>query len=219
MDYSRSMAGQDAGERLRDKIRAGTIGSLEELKAEFKAAAKRTHPDLGGTSTAEEFLRLRKDYEAALRDLSAGAGGRREEDPFTAFRGLLKRGFPKKPRHEKERLRYTMARLRCRTAFASWDAAAGALFDALEEELLVLKDGDPRGFDIARRLLSDIVAARLDGTEERIAAVRMELSRRTPRTVLGGGGSDARMEWTLGPGTAAFLRFLAYLENGRGEGP
>ena len=197
---------------LRRRIRDGLIGSVEELKAEFKAQAKRTHPDLAGSGAAEDFLRLRRDYEAALRALSAPAsatGAGVEDDPFVALGLLLKRGFPKVPRHDKERLRYGYQRIRARASLGALNEEAGPLFDRFEEELFSLKETDARGFRTAMRLTADIVAARLRGTEALLAALRMELARRAAPLALGrppGGSGDGK---NLGPATTAFLKLLA----------
>jgi hypothetical protein len=137
-----------------------------------------------------------------------------DSTPFAALELLLKRGFPKQPRHDKERLRYAYARIRARAALSSLNDEAGSLFDAAEQELLALKDTDRGDFKATLRLLSDIVAARLDGTAALVAAVRMELDRRAAPTALGlsaaseqnAAAGDAK---GLGPATAAFLRLVA----------
>lgn len=225
------MEKRSAEPSLRKRIQEGQIDSLEALKAEFKAAAKLTHPDLAGAGTEDAFLRLRRDYEAALRELALGpvnpaarsSSGRdpsvrtSEADyarPFAALELLLKRGFPKQPRHDKERLRYAYARIRARAALSSLDDEAGRLFDAAEQELLALKETDRGDFKATLRLFSDIVSARLDGTAALVAAVRMDLDRRSAPTALGLSAADERRAADgdvkgLGPATAAFLRLLA----------
>jgi hypothetical protein len=205
---------------LRKRIQDGLIASVEELKAEFKAEAKRTHPDLAGSDTVEDFVRLRRDYEAALRTLAKGdaaASGRTtaapspEGDygaPFATLELLLKRGFPKRPRHDKERQRYAYARIRARAALHILGEGAERLFDEAEEELLGLKEKDLRDFRATVSLLTDIVAARLDGNESLIAAVRMDLGRRSAATALGLPSARSVRDRPLGRASAAFLRFL-----------
>ena len=53
--------------RFVESIMDGSIGSVEELKAAYKTAAKKTHPDLADGAGHEAFLRLRAEYERALR--------------------------------------------------------------------------------------------------------------------------------------------------------
>lgn len=150
--------------RFARRIKDGSIETPEELKAEFKALAKATHPDLAGPAFAHEFARIREEYEAALRDFGRHRfglrSGRRAPGPerdasadgvggagpgsfqrggvtatrpgvrnaFAALAVLRKRGFPKKPRHEKETLRYEYARWCCERALAQ---AGEGLADAL----------------------------------------------------------------------------------------
>ncbi len=68
------------------RIKSGDIGSVQELKSEFKELAKRTHPDLRGPGSRDgaeaEFVAARAEFEAALRDFEKhrfGARGVREE--------------------------------------------------------------------------------------------------------------------------------------------
>ena len=120
-------------------IRSGEIDSIEELKTAFREQALATHPDLGGTSATadpgEAFIAVRAEYEAALSDFErhrfgsvaarrGDEGGQRSahvgsEELWGCLSLLLKRGFPKEPRHEKEILRYEYARWRFRGALAS----------------------------------------------------------------------------------------------------
>ncbi len=66
-------------------IGEGEISSVEELKTAFKDLAKRTHPDLAeGDGDAEAFVRVRRDYEAALLELSAPRPASRAEAPQPA---------------------------------------------------------------------------------------------------------------------------------------
>ncbi len=210
---------------LRKRIQGGLISSIEELKAAFKAEAKLTHPDLAGADAAEDFVRLRRDYDAALRALalearpasrsspgaaeSDGDSGNREGgDPFAALELLLKRGFPKAPRHDKERLRYAYARMRARARLRALDEEAPVLFDRFEAELFALKETDGRDFRATVGLFADLVAARKDGSAALLAARRMELGRRSSPLVLGA-ASPSASDKPLGSAAAAFLGLLA----------
>jgi len=149
-------------------IEEGTIASEGELKSAFRAHALATHPDLGtGTghttrSPGEEFMKARAEYEAAVRYLAprseAGAPvsgtvrtGRNRFDRklFHAdLAALLKAGFPKTARHDKERRKYARLRLNVRSCIAAWDRESPgsrlAQFDAFEHALSALRDGaDP----------------------------------------------------------------------------
>ena len=111
----------------------------------------------------EEFAAARTEYEAALRDFEkhrfgAGPDGSRGRDgargasagrqaagaagdplpdaAWLCFELLLKRGFPKVARHEKERLRYEYARWRVEQALGG---ARVAQFGDFESELLDMK--------------------------------------------------------------------------------
>lgn len=157
--------------RFVGKIRSGEIGSIGDLKSEFKELAKRNHPDLlgpGSDSDGEAFRRLREEFEAALRDfekhrfgakrgaLSSGAGSFRDE-AWACLALFLKRGFPKVPRHEKEALRYEYARWRLGEALGSELAER---FLACEAELLELKAENPRALGRALALLRGLIEYR-----------------------------------------------------------
>lgn len=143
--------------RFARKIKSGDIVSIVELKSEFKELAKLTHPDLRGPGTEGEFITARAEYEAALRDFERhrfgsraasgrqpGSGtargtatdGRLTDTAWTCMALLLKRGFPKVPRHDKEKLRYEYARWRLLEALGTH---GGELFGDFESELLDLK--------------------------------------------------------------------------------
>jgi len=190
-------------------IISGEISSIAELKALFKAEAKRTHPDSadragsgGSAQQAEEvdtaaFIRMRTQYEDALERLTAGysrhlasgdPGGERfpgtSPDPYAALKLLLKRGFPKRPRHQKEILRYAYARLSARSALGRINTALPTLFDEFEERALS-PNADPKALSEALRLLSELLKARLAGAESLEVSVRMELTRLAPTVSLG----------------------------------
>jgi hypothetical protein len=116
------------------RIKSGEIESIEKLKSEFKELAKLTHPDLRGSGAEAEFVAVRAEYEAALRGFGRRHVGASDfGDAWACLGLLLKRGFPKSPKHEKERLRYEYARWRFAQALG---AVERGLFRAFEAELL-----------------------------------------------------------------------------------
>ncbi len=145
--------------RFARRIRDGDIRTPGQLKSEFKALAKATHPDLAGHGAQEEFVRVRAEYESALSNFEAHRFGVRRAprrgDPDTGLPGgdavpvfaalgvLRRRGFPKIPRHEKERLRYEYARYRLETALDRLEEGRGGAVRDFEEALLGLRNGDP----------------------------------------------------------------------------
>ena len=159
--------------------------SVSELKSEFKEVAKLTHPDLrggaGGPGVEEEFVAARTEYEAALRDFEkhrfgarrgsgrAHVGGKMDgplsESVWLCLELLLKRGFPKVTRHEKERLRYEYARWRLEEALGP---SRGELFRAFEAELLDMKAFGSEILAPTLRLLVDLIEYRYAG----LAAMR-----------------------------------------------
>jgi hypothetical protein len=205
------------------RIKSGHIESIEELKSEFKELAKRTHPDLGGPGGEAEFVEARAEYETALRDFekhrfgasrredrdsvfgASGRDGKVAERPGSAAEGpmpdaawpcfllLLKRGFPKLPRHEKELLRYEYARWRLAQALGPIRAS---LFRDFESELLDLKAFGSEALPPTIGLLRDLVEYRYVG----LAAMRTNVV-----LSLGRMRSDAR----LGAPVRDFIGFLA----------
>ncbi len=158
--------------RFARRIRDGAIRTPGELKSEFKALAKETHPDLSGQGATDDFVRVRAEYESALRDFERhrfGERGRgvRGEDPrrgaaeagppelsaFAAIAVLRKRGFPKVPRHEKERLRYEYARYRCQIALERLGEGRGGELESFEQTLLEVRRIDPEAAERALRYL------------------------------------------------------------------
>lgn len=216
-------------DRFTRSILDGTIGSVEELKAAFREEAKRAHPDLADADGHEGFLKLRAEYERALRELSreSRAVAREEEagapreaaDPPAALEILLKRGFPKRPRHRKEALRYGYARVRARSALGSADPRLADLFAAMEEELLA---GPADAAERVVALLGAFLKAERAGAAALSAAVRMELGRLFPPVPLGGGAPKGKAaaggtaapraasgaETRPGPAAEAFCRAL-----------
>jgi hypothetical protein len=164
------------------RIKSGDIESVKELKSEFKELAKLTHPDVRGSGAESEFVAARAEYEDALRDFERHRfGARRERDRPSAARPgsvaataevplsdaawlclelLLKRGFPKVPRHEKEGLRYEYARWRLEQALG---ARIGELFSAFESEILDMKAFGSDALVPTLRLLRDLIDYRYAG--------------------------------------------------------
>jgi hypothetical protein len=166
------------------KIRSGEIESIEALKSEFKEQAKLTHPDLRGpgdrAGAEAEFVAVRDEYEAALRGFERHRFGARPRDEAArAFRGdaagadaplsdqawaclalLLKRGFPKSPRHEKEKLRYEYALWRLGEAL---DPGFRALFRDFESELLDQKAMGSQALGPELALIRDLLEYRVLG--------------------------------------------------------
>lgn len=202
------------------RIRSGDIGSVRELKSEFKELAKRTHPDLrdpGSRDGAEaEFVAVRAEFEAALRDfekhrfgargvrdeaerrrrdadVAAGADGPVSEEAWSCLALLLKRGFPKTPRHEKELLRYEYARWRLEQALGD---AGAALFDRFEDELLDLKAAGGAALGSVLALLRDLIDYRYRGLAPMRTNVVLSLGR-------------LRADPGVGKGARGFLGFLA----------
>jgi DnaJ-class molecular chaperone with C-terminal Zn finger domain len=197
------------------KIKSGEIESVEELKSEFKSLAKESHPDIAGAESGADFVALRDEYEAALRDFqkhrfgarSAGSGAPRSasdteshnasiamsEEAWPCLALLFKRGFPKIPRHEKERLRYEYARWRFRQALGS---ALASRFDDCELELLASKaSGDP-----ALEPEIGLLRSLLDYRELGLAPMRTEIVMTMGRLL-----ADPR----VGAGFRGFARGLA----------
>jgi hypothetical protein len=191
--------------RFVGKIRRGEIGSIGDLKSEFKELAKLNHPDLlGPGSDAGDFRLLREEYEAALRDFekhrfgarrgdtSSGSGSFRDE-AWACLALFLKRGFPKVPRHEKEALRYEYARWRLGDALGSELAER---FLACETELLELKAESPRALGSALALLRELIVY----SDKGFPAMRTQI-------LLSLGALDA--DPRIGPGCRGFARRLA----------
>lgn len=181
-------------------IEEGAVASEGELKSAFRAFARATHPDLGAAgSRPEDFIKARAEYEAAVRYLApkasqdeggcaeasagraAGGGtrGRFDRDLFYAdLEALLKAGFPKTARHDKERRKYARLRLRVRSALAGWDDDGGsrlADFDAFERWLAAIRDGRDSG---AGRLADEalgLVEGVIDYAESGIVPLRASI--------------------------------------------
>ncbi|HET7838755.1 MAG TPA: hypothetical protein VFL04_03265 [Rectinemataceae bacterium] len=177
------------GNRFVALIKSGAIESVEALKAEFKALAKLTHPDLAGPgSTGEEFIRARREYESALRDFGRHRFGFSGAEPagrapsvldrrtlYAGLAALLGRGFPKKARHEKESKRYAYGKHLVMAQLGVWKDGRARLFEAFEAGLLELKRGDPRRCEAAMDLLRSVLDYHTGGPELARAAIELDL--------------------------------------------
>jgi hypothetical protein len=146
------------------RIKSGEIGSVSALKTEFKILAKSHHPDLRGSG--EAFVGLHEEYEIALRNFELHRFGFRPPDGaaaldprrlYATLSDLLKRGFPKMSRHEKEKQRYEYLRYLARAQANALRPSGGDSFEAFERELLGLRTESPPLFRQAMRLLADII--------------------------------------------------------------
>lgn len=234
-----------APNRFSGRIRRGELGSVAELKVEFKALAKLLHPDLAapGTTDGEDFAALRADYEAALRDFDLlrfdlprsrkaadGSGNpyvpsRAVHDRtglYAALAALRGRGFPKNPRHEKEKARYGYCRALALARLEAWRPDCPELFLACESRLL----GAPAADDFAQRLnaaalrlLDAILDYHGSGVDESRQGIVFEFSRLASMRREG----DAPRGGTapLGPDedAVAVLGFLSVLVGDLAAGP
>lgn len=237
-------AGRFAG-RFAARIRRGEIGSVAELKAEFKALAKLLHPDLAapGTTDGEAFAALRAEYEAALRDFdrlrfdlprsrkaTGGSGNpyvpsravhdRREL--YASLAALRGRGFPKRPRHEKEKARYGYSRALVLARLEAWRPDCPGLFLAFEERLLEAPASDAfaQGMNAsALGLLDAVLDYHAFGVEESRQGLFFEFARLSAMRRAGEAPRGGTAP--LGPegGAAALLGFLSVLVSDLSAGP
>jgi hypothetical protein len=156
------------------RIKSGEIDSIEELKSEFKELAKLTHPDLRGPGAEADFVSVRAEYEAALRGFERHRFGARDpraeawegreaasgsaeplsDVAWACLALLLKRGFPKASRHEKEKLRYEYARWRFAQALGP---GSRGRFAAFESELLDMKAAGSAALAPCLELLAELL--------------------------------------------------------------
>jgi len=184
------------------------------LKSAFRAHALATHPDLRAEesrrpeSLGEDFIKARAEYEAALRYLApkaarmepghenTEAGDRpatafgKKRDRFDRtlfyadFSALLKCGFPKTARHDKERKKYVRLRLHVRSSLASLDGAGQgstlALFDAFERVLATRKELTEAGLtpriEAVIGLLMDLISYEECGIVPLRASIEIEFA-------------------------------------------
>ncbi|PKL08489.1 MAG: hypothetical protein CVV51_08660 [Spirochaetae bacterium HGW-Spirochaetae-7] len=200
------------------RIREGDIATPEALKAEFKALAKSTHPDLAGPGAELAFIRVREDYESALRDFERhrfgdrvrasqpgpAGGGDTVRGAFAAMGLLRRRGFPKSPRHRKETLRYDYARWCCTRAMARADERAAAAFEPFERSMLELKARRGGVASDALRYLDALVEYAAIGLPELRTALLVDLGslRTDPRLPADALGFLSVLSAWLGIGTA-----------------
>jgi curved DNA-binding protein CbpA len=255
--------------RFISAVEAGEISSEAELKSAFRALALATHPDLGGEGgRGESFVKVRAEYEAALRYLAdsggrAGRGARRgagfagrdggpgeaEGEGRAAAEGrrgtsrgrsfdralfyadlsaLLKAGFPKTPRHDKERRKYARLRLLLRSSLAARGESPSplGLFDDFERALSRLKDS-PEGAGTSAAavlgLLSDLVEYEETGIVALRSVIEIELAglragaARAAAAPVGAGGEWARYEED--ESSARLFGFLSFLVADMEGGP
>lgn len=196
----------------------GDITTEGELRSAFRAQALATHPDLGGgndgSAAGNDFMRVRTEYEAAVRYLARPAGDPRGAPSRSAAsagfdRGLfyadlailIKAGFPKRPRHDQERRKYSRLRLNLRSSLSRLAAETLAdplgAFDAFEAALFSLRDsGNDEAtviVDRVRSLLEDMIDYEACGLTPLRAAIAIEYSRLRVLlgTELGGSGEEA----------------------------
>jgi hypothetical protein len=157
----------DVRNRFVMMIKSGEIDSVPALKTEFKILAKSHHPDLRGPGAdGEGFVGLRQEYEIALRNFEYHRFGFRPPESGAALdpgrlpatlAALLKRGFPKTPRHEKETQRYEYLTYAARAQANARREGGGELFREFEGELLGLRAQDARLYRDAMGLLEGII--------------------------------------------------------------
>ena len=119
--------------------------------------------------------RARGDAEYARpQDGPAGPASPLSDSAWPCLELLLKRGFPKRPRHEKEALRYEYARWRLEQALGSGRAE---LFRAFESSLLDMKAFGSTAFGPILRLLVDLIEYRYAGLPAMRTNVVLSLGR------------------------------------------
>ncbi len=202
-------------------IRSGEIGTVAELKSLFKRLAKETHPDLAQTpsptaagqrAAAADFIRVREEYEHVLGDFDRyrfGAGRRERlvlnrRALYLSLESLFARGFPKIPRHAKEKERYDYARFAFLENMRVGDPERGeSVFREFERELFWLRAAHPDDFVS----LKSWIARLLDYHRSGIAALVVELK-------LGAESFASRF-----PENAGLAGFLAALADDLDRGP
>lgn len=233
-------------------IEEGGITSVDGLRSAFRALALATHPDLGGEGgRGEDFIHARAEYEAALRYLGGasirkarGAASSDAEwaspvarrrvfdrgDLYADLAALLKAGFPKRPRHDKEKRKYARLRLLVRSGLASLDPGLPSRFDDYEEALLELRETGRPEYSVFEAFLAELAAfhsrggvhvrAGLEFSFARLCAESRSGTESTARSAEGGsrGTAPSRTD-AAEPEIAALLDFLSFLVEDLGKGP
>jgi len=234
-----------AANRFSGRVRRGEIASVAELKAEFKALAKLLHPDLAGpgTSDGEDFAALRADYEAALRDFDrlrfdlprsrkSGSGSGNPFVPsrtvhdrrelYAALAALRSRGFPKRPRHEKEKARYGYCRALALARLEAWRPDCPEPFLAFEARLLDAPPPDEfaqRMNAAALRLLDAILDYHASGVEGARQGILFEFAGLSSMRREGGAPRGGTAPLGRDGGADAILGFLSALVGDLPAGP
>ena len=169
---------------------------------------------------------MRSEYEDALRDFvryryggPASLDGRPpafdRRSLYADLARLFRRGFPKAPRHEKERKRYEYRRYLARSRLRAWDESHAALLDTFEEEMLALRgESDPaagEAYEGALAIVEGALEYHATGIDHVRAAVRLDFARfRSAGGAPGGEGLAARSGAAPAErdGISAFLSFL-----------
>lgn len=124
---------------------------------------------------------------------------------YEALLALRRRGFPKLPRHEKERMRYEYRRFLVLALLAAWDGGYPGLFRAFETKSLV-QDGEGR-VAAALAILDGLLEYHETGTELMRASLALEFTRfRTDRP-----GGDGERGGRLPAGTGEDGELTAFL--------
>jgi hypothetical protein len=134
---------------------------------------------------------------------------------YEALGALRKRGFPKLPRHEKERMRYEYRRFLVLALLAAWDAEHPGRFRAFEARLLELGGEGPASAALA--ILDGLLDYHARGTELVRASLALELRRF--RTARPGVEGEGRGRMPAGEGAEeALAAFLALLVEDAAKG-
>lgn len=218
--------------RFARRIRSGEIDRVEELKSEFKALAKATHPDLAGPGAAGgAFAALRGEYEDALRDFvslryggpAADSGAALAFDRralYADLARLLARGFPKSPRHDKERSRYERERFLVRSRLRAWNAAYPALLEAFEAAMLDLRaSGSIERFDEALALLASVLEYHASGVAASRAVIAWDFARLRAWGEASGAAPGAGERRPTSAGGDELCDFLGILVEDLASGP
>jgi curved DNA-binding protein CbpA len=174
--------------------RDGAEAEFVAARAEFEAALRDFEKHrFGARGVREEAERRRRDGGRSDADGALDADGPVSEEAWSCLSLLLKRGFPKTPRHQKELLRYEYARWRLEQALGGTGAA---LFGLFESDLLDRKAAGGKGLDSVLELLRDLIDYRYRGLTPMRTNVVLRLGR-------------LRADPEVGEGARGFLDYLA----------